>query len=206
MAAHSRAVGQRLGQSRRTVETLRSSLTEMRHAAETDALTGLPNRRVLEQALTDGAAQAMETGGTLCFALLDIDHFKAFNDTHGHLVGDQVLKLVAKVLGEETRDSDVVARWGGEEFAILMPDTELTGGRELAERIRERVAARRLTKRKTGEVIGQITLSLGLAAYDFGEPLERLTKRADQCLYAAKTAGRNRVLTEAETAEGLVEA
>jgi diguanylate cyclase len=176
----------------------------MRQAAETDQLTGLPNRRVLERTLRTEAAQAMEVGGEVCVAMVDIDHFKAFNDTHGHLMGDQVLKLVAKVMRGELREADTVARWGGEEFALLLPATDLATAAQVCERVRTHLAGRRLTNRQTGQTVGRVTVSMGLAAYAYGEPLDTLLKRADTSLYAAKSAGRNRVTTEAEETAGLV--
>ncbi|WP_051432119.1 GGDEF domain-containing protein [Rhodovibrio salinarum] len=167
-------------------------------------MTGLANRRVFEYELRDACAQAMEVGAPVCVAVADIDHFKRVNDTHGHLLGDQVLKLVAKVMRTELRDSDMVARWGGEEFALLFPATELDTAREVCDRLRAAIARRRLTDRATGARVGPITLSLGLATYRYGEPLDTLLKRADTSLYAAKGAGRNRVMTEEEERAGLV--
>jgi diguanylate cyclase len=204
MAGHARSVSANLSQQRQQVESLQSSLDEMRAAAETDQLTGLPNRRVLERTLRTEAAQAMEVGSEVCVAMVDIDHFKAFNDTHGHLMGDQVLKLVAKVMRSELREADTVARWGGEEFALLLPATDLATGFEVCERVRTHLAGRRLTNRQTGQTVGRVTVSMGLAAYAYGEPLDTLLKRADTSLYAAKSAGRNRVTTEAEETAGLV--
>ena len=204
MAGHARAVSSNLTQQRQQMETLQSSLEEMRTAAETDQLTGLPNRRVLERALRAAAAQAMEVGQEVSVAMVDIDHFKQFNDTHGHLMGDQVLKLVAKVMRAELREADTVARWGGEEFALLLPATDLETAQAVCERVRSHLAGRRLTNRQTGQTVGRVTVSMGLASYAYGEPLDTLLKRADTSLYAAKSAGRNRVTTEAEETAGLV--
>jgi diguanylate cyclase len=204
MAGHARTVSSNLNQQRQQMESLQLSLDEMRQAAETDQLTGLPNRRVLERALRTAAAQAMEVGQQICVAMVDIDHFKKFNDTHGHLMGDQVLKLVAKVMRAELREADTVARWGGEEFALLLPATDLETARAVCERVRSHLAGRRLTNRQTGQTVGRVTVSMGLATYAYGEPLDTLLKRADTSLYAAKSAGRNRVTTEAEETAGLV--
>lgn len=199
MVRRSQTIGASLRQSRRTIETLRADLADLRHAAETDPLTGLANRRVLETALRDTATVAMDEGSALALAMIDIDNFKTFNDTHGHLMGDHVLRLVAKVLREMTRDCDVVARYGGEEFAVVLPGASIPEAAAIAERIRTHLAGRNLTNRTTGEVVGRITLSAGIAAYDFGETLPDLVQRADQLLYAAKHAGRNRVLTQQDT-------
>jgi diguanylate cyclase len=119
-------------------------------------------------------------------------------------MGDQVLKLVAKVMRTELREADTVARWGGEEFALLLPATDLATAHDVCERVRTHLAGRRLTNRQTGQTVGRVTVSMGLAAYAYGEPLDTLLKRADTSLYAAKSAGRNRVTTEAEETAGLV--
>jgi len=196
MAQRSRNVNVNLVQSRRTVETLRNNLAEMREAAETDALTGLPNRRIHQQALDSAAAAALETGKPLSVAMLDIDHFKQFNDTHGHLMGDQVLRIVADILREKTRESDVVARYGGEEFSIVFPNTDVHQASAICQRIRYDLGSLRLKHRDTNEYLGRITLSCGIGQYISGESLNTFIRRADYFLYAAKRRGRDRVLTE----------
>lgn len=193
LAERGRKVGERLEQSRRTVETLRSDLAAMRDAAETDALTDLPNRRVLERAMRDAAATSMEVDTPMVVAMFDIDHFKAFNDTYGHLVGDQVLRCVAKILRERTRQSDVVARYGGEEFAVVFPETSSEEAFAVLDRIRETLSTRQLTDRRNGHNFGRITISAGMTTYVPGESMDALTRRADRALYEAKSAGRDRV-------------
>jgi diguanylate cyclase len=120
------------------------------------------------------------------------------NDTHGHLLGDKVIRAVAHVLCSNIKGRDVAVRLGGEEFAILLPDTSVHGATTLAEKIRTLVASGRIRRNEGGELVGQITLSLGVAAAEKGDTIEALIERADRALYAAKRAGRNRVSVAAE--------
>jgi diguanylate cyclase len=130
--------------------------------------------------------------------LLDIDHFKRFNDTWGHQTGDQVLRLVAMTLKSNIKGKDMAARYGGEEFAAILPETDLEGAIIAADNIRKAIQAKELLKRSTNEKLGRITASLGVAMYRPGDTPGSLIERADRCLYAAKHAGRNRVLSENE--------
>ena len=133
----------------------------------------------------------MELYVRLCVTL-----FKKFNDNFGHQLGDQVLRLVGRTLTDSVRDDDLPARYGGEEFGVLLPSAELDKAREIGERIRQQVGAKRIVKRSTGEDLGTITLSIGCSRYVHGEPVPDLVKRADAALYLAKRSGRNRVMTE----------
>ena len=161
--------------------------------ATTDGLTGLTNHRTFQVRLDEQLAQAKRYGKRLSLILCDIDHFKAVNDTHGHPVGDVVLKGVARTLQKEARTTDVVARYGGEEFAIVMPETDAAGAAVIAERIRERVKALRFD---AGAGTLQITLSLGIAAVpDDAATKAQLVERADACLYHAKRSGRDRTVS-----------
>lgn len=172
---------------------LRRSLEAAQQAALTDPLTGLANRKRFDLALAGLAAEASEGRRPVTLIMADIDHFKAFNDRHGHRMGDLVLKLVAELLRDHFKGRDLVARYGGEEFAVILADTPLATGLRLAEQLRETLATRHLrTRDKTS--IGRITLSLGLAELQPGEPLARWVERADRALYAAKRAGRNRAI------------
>ncbi|MEQ8817167.1 MAG: GGDEF domain-containing protein [Thalassobaculum sp.] len=194
MEASNAQLRERLEQSSSEIAHLRETLEETRREASTDGLTGIANRMRFERELRTAAAAAMERGATLCVLMADIDHFKVFNDTHGHAVGDQVLRLVARVLSDAVRPGDLVARYGGEEFAVVLPDCELEEAGRIAERIRDRIGHKHVVRRSSGADLGAVTLSLGVAAYRFGEPIAQAVERADTALYRAKQGGRNRVV------------
>ncbi|MFB6260869.1 MAG: diguanylate cyclase [Thiohalorhabdaceae bacterium] len=156
-----------------------------------DSLTGLPNRRAFQEFLEHHVAAAERFGEPLAMLVLDLDHFKAINDTYGHSQGDEVLKRVAATLAAHCRKSDVVARWGGEEFGVLAPKTDLPGGVELADKLRSAVAATAMP-----EGMPQVTVSLGVAQYQPGESADTLFHRADEALYQAKPGGRDQVATD----------
>ena len=180
------------------VNSLTESLRRAQSEALLDSLTGLKNRRGLERAVED---LVRDTPGLLGSALLlaDIDHFKVVNDTYGHLLGDKVIRAVAHVLRSSIKGRDVAARLGGEEFAILLPQTSLAGAAAVAEQIRGTVAQGRITRPDGNESIGQVTLSVGVAIARPGDTLEALLERADAAMYAAKRAGRNQVSVASDT-------
>ena len=188
----------RLEESGRQIDDLQRHLHAVQKESRTDGLTGIANRKKFDVVLRQQLNLARENEGALCLILADIDHFKKINDAHGHQMGDQVLKFVASALANAVDDKDFVARYGGEEFAVLLTDSSLREGVKLAEQIRFSVGRRRLQKRKTGEPIGPVTLSLGVALYQPTEPLSQFFKRADDCLYQAKQRGRNRVVSETQ--------
>ncbi|NQW10601.1 MAG: GGDEF domain-containing protein [Alphaproteobacteria bacterium] len=190
------ALQAKLDFSANEIKALRDRLAETRREAMTDGLTGVANRKRFDAALREAAAAAMENGSALSLIMLDIDHFKAFNDNYGHQLGDQVLRLVGRTMIDSARDSDLSARYGGEEFAVVMPNADLEAARGLAERIRHRIGKRRIVRRNTGEDLGTVTLSAGVACYAFGEPVSALVERADAALYRAKQNGRDQVTTE----------
>lgn len=182
----------------RELDTIRDSLNKSEQRARTDTLTGLPNRRALEEFFRHVQIEAMEQDEPLSILLIDVDHFKKFNDNYGHGVGDQVLRLVAKALRERVRDNDLPARYGGEELIAVLPQTDLEGCTAIAERIRRTIADCQFTRRSTGEVLPQITVSIGVGQFQFGESMADLIDRCDRALYLAKKLGRNRVVTELE--------
>lgn len=185
--------------SARRMEDLNRKLDQAHREARTDGLTGLANRRTFDEELRRLATEAMESGETLCLAMTDIDHFKKFNDTHGHRFGDQVLRLVATALRANVKGRDLVARYGGEEFALLLPQTHIDNALRLCETIRISVGSQRLVNRATNQTFGSVTLSLGITAFEPGEPLDRFVQRADAALYAAKHGGRNRTVADRGT-------
>lgn len=178
------------GNLRRMTETLSVRSQTLEHAAVTDGLTGMHNRRYFDDALREYLAAFRRIGKPIGMIVLDLDHFKQVNDTHGHDVGDEVLRQVAGCLQEFTRYHDVVARLGGEEFAILSPNIGQRQLFDLAERIRRAVGQLAIT---TGNVTVRVTLSAGVAIWDGKETGESLYRRADTQLYDAKRSGRNRV-------------
>lgn len=188
-----------LRQSLTEVGHLRRELDGARLEAMTDALTGLANRKMFDCTLRDAALEAMECSTPLSLLMLDIDHFKAFNDTYGHAIGDQVLKLLAATLKESVKGQDTAARYGGEEFAVILPRTLMPDAAVLAESIRQRVAGKSVVHRRTGDQLGRVSVSIGVAQFTFGEPLRKFIERADQALYFAKRGGRNRVISESDT-------
>nr|WP_255714570.1 GGDEF domain-containing protein [Pelagibacterium xiamenense] len=163
-----------------------------------DPLTKIPNRKCFDEQLDLELESATRDEKQLCLLLLDIDRFKAFNDTYGHLTGDQVLRLVAQVLKANLKGRDMPSRFGGEEFVAILPETELNGAITIANMIRSAVQAKELLKRSTNEKLGRITLSVGVAQWRRGEKAAQLIERADKCLYAAKSGGRNQVVSERE--------
>ncbi|CAO4141905.1 Diguanylate cyclase VdcA [Methylorubrum aminovorans] len=176
------------------IERLRRDLADARREAEEDPLTELPNRRAFERTLRRSVAQARAGSGIpFTLLMLDVDHFKSFNDRYGHRTGDNVLRVVGKLLNDGVKGRDTAARFGGEEFAVLLTDADLRAGAAVADRIRASVETRRLVKKHTRAPLGQITVSVGVAQHRPGESGTRLIQRADEALYEAKRAGRNRV-------------
>jgi diguanylate cyclase len=195
-AERNRSLEDQLHQSSDEIAELRHNLEVVRHEAMTDALTGIPNRKFFEARLAAAAHDATETGEPLSLLIADIDHFKQFNDTYGHQLGDQVLRLVARTLSDSVKGRDTPARYGGEEFAIVLPQTRLQDAVKLGDQIRQLVMRRRIIRRRTGDTFGTLTLSMGASCYRRGEPLIETIRRADAALYEAKRGGRNRVVAE----------
>jgi diguanylate cyclase len=198
VAARNALLESQLTQSSGEINVLRQNLEAVRHEALTDALTGIANRKSFDERLRVAALEAMESGEPLSLLFLDIDHFKRFNDSFGHQLGDQVLALVARTLTDCVKGRDTTARYGGEEFAIILPNTRLTDALRVAEQIRNTMQRRRIVGKSTGEDYGTVTLSIGVAAFRPGEPLAEMLGRADAALYHAKKNGRNRVASEGD--------
>jgi len=184
--------------SKQEIHQLQTNLEAVRNESLTDPLTSLANRKYFDSALDKCIAQSGQNGEPLALLLADIDHFKAFNDTFGHLTGDQVLRLVAIALKQNVKGQDIAARYGGEEFAIILPGTSLRAALTVADHVRRAVMTKELMKRSTGEHLGRVTVSIGVAVLQKGETAQSLIERADNCLYTAKRCGRNRVMCETD--------
>jgi diguanylate cyclase len=198
MEVNNSRLEQSLKASKQEINQLQVNLEAVRHESLTDPLTSLANRKYFDQTLDKSIAQSAATGEPVSLLMTDIDHFKAFNDTFGHLTGDQVLRLVALAVKQNVKGQDVAARYGGEEFAVILPNTGLRAALTVADHIRRAVMTKELMKRSTGEHLGRVTVSIGVAAVQKGETSQSLIERADSCLYAAKRSGRNRVMCETD--------
>lgn len=194
MVAENRALEGKLTESSSAMQNLQEEIEVVRKEAMTDGLTGLPNRKRFDMEIDRQIKVAKDEEKNLCLLIMDIDFFKSFNDTHGHQVGDQVLRLVARTLHDMVKGKDLPARYGGEEFCVILPDTDLRGGEIVANAIREAVAAKEMMNRSTGEKLGRVTISGGVAQLAIGkEKAPKLIERADAALYQAKENGRNRI-------------
>ncbi len=198
MEESNRALETNLKNSKQEITELHANLEAVRHESLTDPLTALANRKCFDGVFANAIAQANASTEHLSLLLCDIDHFKTFNDTFGHLIGDQVLRLVALSLKDNVKGADLAARYGGEEFAVILPDTSLRQATTVAEHIRRAVMGRELMKRSTGENLGRVTMSIGVATLHPGNTSATLIERADTCLYAANRNGRNRVICEVD--------
>ncbi len=198
VAAHLHGLAERVVQMEQQAQSYRDHLEEQRKKALIDPLTGLPNRAAWAERLAQEVAQWQARGTPLLIAMLDLDHFKRINDGYGHLAGDKVLKIIAAQLRKHLRAGDFMARFGGEEFVLLMPGTALDEGTVLAEQLRAAIEA--CPFHFKGEPV-TITVSIGVSAFKAGDRSERVLKRADEALYQAKYKGRNCV----ESISGKVE-
>lgn len=199
VAVSNKALESRLRESHGEIEGLRNMLEEVRVESLTDSLTGIANRKLFETALTNGMAGARADGASLMLIVIDIDEFKRFNDVYGHLTGDQVLRLVAVAMRENVEADCTLARFGGEEFGIILPRADAAAAFACAEKIRRNVMARELLRRSTGESLGRVTISLGIAGLRPDDTAASFLERADRCMYRAKRAGRNRTMTDQDS-------
>ncbi len=193
MSAGSQDLQQHLEESRREAEVLREELAKAQAEAKTDALTGLANRKGFDEAIERLRAGGESALGDACLLICDIDKFKSVNDNYGHLFGDKVIKAVAEVLGKQTKGKDLAARFGGEEFVVLLPETDIGGATAVAESIRNTIEHSRVVRPKTGEEVRRLTISIGVTRFVASEEVKQTLSRADEALYAAKANGRNRV-------------
>lgn len=195
MIEENQKMEQRLDQSASELQVMRQDMQELKKEAVTDALTGLPNRKAFDGELRLRAADALDKAKPLSLLMVDIDHFKGFNDTYGHQVGDQVLRLVARALQDSLKGAEFVARYGGEEFGVVLPEMKLKDAERLANKLRETIAAKDIVNQARGEKLGKLSVSLGVTQFQPGEPLMGFIDRADRALYKAKAEGRNCVIS-----------
>ncbi|HWL05999.1 MAG TPA: diguanylate cyclase [Xanthobacteraceae bacterium] len=188
----------RLNASRQEIAQLQDNLESARNESLTDPLTALANRKFFDTSLARMIEAARLQHEPLSLMMIDVDHFKKFNDTYGHLTGDHVLRLVAMSVKQNVKGQDVAVRYGGEEFAVLLPNTVLRSAITVADHIRRAVMMKELMKRSTGEHLGRITVSIGVAQLTKMDSEQSLIERTDRCLYAAKRNGRNRVICETD--------
>ena len=184
-----------------TLSNMTQELSSLRHQLEmvhselmTDALTGLMNRKSFDYTLKEAASISQETRSNLCLMMIDVDHFKRINDNYGHIVGDEVLRFIALKMKEVIKGRDIVSRFGGEEFAIILPDTPFSGALHIAEELRKTISASKLKRKSSQQALDNITVSIGVAWYRLHEELDDFIHRADMALYHAKHNGRNKVI------------
>jgi diguanylate cyclase len=198
MRESNKTLEDRLILAKSEISNLQQSLEAIRAESLTDPLTGLGNRKYFDRMIGMAVQSALASGEPLSLLLFDIDHFKSFNDSYGHLTGDQVLRLVGLSLKQTIKGQDITARYGGEEFAVVLPNTALRQALTVADHIRRAVMAKELKKKSTGEILGRVTISVGVSMLKQGDDTDALIERADACLYAAKRNGRNRVICEVD--------
>lgn len=196
MAESSRGLQKRLEKASSQAESLRQELEKSEREARIDALTGLHNRKALEDKLKELYDKYTKDGAPFSVIMLDIDFFKSFNDKYGHKIGDEALEIVGSLLREYLKGMDFPARYGGEEFIVLLPRTSLENACVVAEQIRKLISQKNLKFVKTGERLGNISVSLGVAEITARDTTDFLVERADKALYLAKDSGRNNVKSE----------
>lgn len=184
-----------LEKSSQAVEAMQAEIDVARREALTDGLTGLANRKHFDRKLDQALLQYQEKKEVFSLLVIDIDHFKSFNDTYGHQVGDRVLMLLARVMQEHATEQLFPARFGGEEFVVIAYNMRTEQAAEVAESIRKGIATKEVVNKTTGERLGQVTISVGVSEICPDEALGKLIERADQAMYDAKRAGRNQVKT-----------
>lgn len=194
MIDRSRDASDHLRRNSVELDSLRTKLTEVRQIADSDPLTGLPNRRALDIRMTAACDGAREAGTPLAVAICDIDHFKRVNDEHGHHIGDEVIKMIATALG--TAGDAFVSRYGGEEFVVLFANATLEEAAARVDAIRQSVAERNIKIAATGRRLGRVSFSAGVATLRPRGTASAMLKRADKALYRAKNEGRDRVVVE----------
>jgi diguanylate cyclase len=198
MEVSNQKLEERLNASKQEIDQLQENLEVVRTESLTDPLTQLANRKYFDTTIEQAIADARAKNEPLSLLMTDIDHFKNFNDSFGHLTGDQVLRLVAMSVKQNVKGLDTAARYGGEEFAVILPNTVLRSAITVADHVRRAVMTKELMKRSTGEHLGRVTISVGVATWRKNDTVASFIERTDTCLYAAKRHGRNRVMCETD--------
>ena len=198
MSQHCVELNSKLSLSVEQIEELKGTLETVKRESQKDALTGVANRKCFDQTLMKEVEEARSNDAPLCLCMIDLDHFKKFNDNFGHRMGDSALRIVASIFDHNVRDHDLVARYGGEEFALVMPNADLKTAVKVSNRIREALTEKRVVRRSTGEHLGSVSVSVGVAQLQDNDTPDTLIDRADRALYEAKRAGRNRVQAATE--------
>jgi diguanylate cyclase len=193
LESNSASLQEQLRQATDEIDQLKTKMVQYREESLIDPLTRIYNRRGFSEELETAIKESTASGTTLCVIIADIDHFKKVNDTYGHIVGDNVLRIVSKTIKESIKGKDLIARVGGEEFALLLPDTPFEGAMAVAENLRSIFNQLDLRKKDSRASIGKISLSFGVACYMADEVAESFIKRADEALYYSKKSGRNKV-------------
>jgi len=196
MAESSRQLNQELEEATSQIQTLSKQLEETEREVLLDALTGLNNRKAFDRKINDLCEKFDKNEEFFSVIMLDIDYFKKFNDQYGHQVGDEVLRIVGSHLKENLKGKDFPSRYGGEEFIVLLPNTKLDKAYIVAEQIRETISKKRLKIKKTGQALGNITVSVGVSEIREGDTAISVVERVDSALYLAKDSGRNNVKSE----------
>ena len=196
MEQHNQRLRAQVASSSSEITDLKDRLADARRDAMTDPLTGLSNRKAFDRAIRDEVAAARASGEAVSVVMCDIDHFKRVNDTFGHPMGDQVLKLVAQTIKQCVKGQDISARYGGEEFVVILPQTNVLGAAAVAEFIRRTVESKKIVRKGSGDSLGSVTMSFGVATLMPVENADGLIGRADRALYVSKNMGRNRVTTD----------
>jgi len=194
MAEQNQRLHAQLSHSTQELTEMRFNLDEVRKASLTDPLTNVGNRKYFDAELLRVIDEAEEMGTPLSLIIGDIDHFKKFNDTYGHLIGDEVLKLVARTFIENLKGRDIIARYGGEEFVIVLPQTAVQDAERVGNQLRTILSTKQIRRRRTNETLGVVTISLGATQYISKEDTDTFIERADTALYEAKQTGRNKIV------------
>lgn len=194
MAQSSHASAGALNARAEEIDQLRAELDRVRREAVRDPLTGLANRRAFDERLAESLDGTLRTLKTICLVMIDIDHFKEINDRHGHQIGDKILQFVASVLTRNFKGKDLVARYGGDEFAVVVENAPRAGVMHIAETIRQQVEGSHLKRTDTGEPLDRVTVSIGYDCIRTDDAPTSLMDRADKALYRAKQQGRNKVM------------